>query len=58
MTEHLTAKAIPRKGGVFIWAKDWEAIKKRLEHLDKENRSMRRMLHDTDAIRQSEIGGR
>ena len=58
MIGYLTSKAKPQRGGVFLWTEDWDAIVKKLERLDKEINALRKMLHDTDTIRQSEMGGR
>lgn len=58
MIGYLVSKAHPKKGGVFIWNEDWDAIIRKLEQLDRENNSLRKMLHDHDTIRNSEWGGR
>lgn len=58
MIGYLTSRAKPEKGGVFIWQEDWDAIVRKLEQLDRENSSLRRMLHDNDRIRFTEMGGR
>ncbi len=55
MIEHLLIKAKPQKGGVFLWQNDWEAIVRKLRSLENENNSLRRMLHDSDTVRASEI---
>ena len=55
MIEYLTEKAIPQKGGVFLWQDDWAAIVRKLKNLERENNSLRRMLHDTDTVRASDI---
>ena len=48
MIGYLTSRAKPEKGGVFIWQEDWDAIVRKLEQLDRENSSLRRMLHDIE----------
>ena len=58
MIGYLVAKAKQQRGGVFLWQEDWDAIVRKLEQLDKENNSLRRMLHDHDTIRYSDLGGR
>lgn len=55
MIEYLTEKAIPQKGGVFLWQDDWDAIVRKLKNLERENKSLRRMLHDSDTVRASDI---
>lgn len=55
MIDYLVAKAKPQKGGVFLWQDDWEAVIRKLKSLERENESLRRMLHDTDTVRASEI---
>lgn len=54
MIEYLTEKAIPQKGGVFLWQDDWDAIVRKLKNLERENKSLRRMLHDSDTVRASD----
>lgn len=56
MIEQLTSKAKLQRGGVFLWQDDWEAIVRKLEALEKEADAFRKMLHDTDTIRASEMG--
>jgi hypothetical protein len=53
--DYLIAKATPQKGGVFLWQTDWDAIVRKLQSLEKENNSLRRMLHDSDTVRANEI---
>ena len=56
MTDHLTSKAKPQRGGVFLWQDDWDAIVHKLESLEKEADAFRKMLHDTDSLRQNQMG--
>lgn len=55
MIDYLIAKATPQKGGVFLWQDDWNAIVRKLKNLERESNSLRRMLHDTDTVRASDI---
>ena len=54
MINHLIDKAKPQRGGVFLWQDDWEAIVRKLKNLERENNSLRRMLHDSDTVRANE----
>ena len=56
MIEYLTIKAKPQKGGVFLWQDDWDAIVRKLQQMDSEINSFRKMLHDHDSIRFNEMG--
>jgi len=58
MINHLIAKANPQKGGVFLWQVDWDAVCRKLQRLENENNSLRRMLNDHDTIRDAETRGR
>jgi hypothetical protein len=53
--DYLIAKATPQKGGVFLWQTDWDAIVRKLQSLEKENNSLRKMLQGTDIIRQGSM---
>lgn len=55
MIEYLISKAKQQKGGVFLWQDDWDAVIRKLTSLEQENNSLRKMLHDTDTVRASDI---
>ena len=56
MIGYLISKAKQQRGGVFLWQDDWDAIVRKLESLEKEADAFRKMLHDTDSLRQNQMG--